>query len=366
LSGAEQVKFLNEIVPATIKEELTKRNRGTESWTSSKNILNKSPVKKFGELGDEIMALAISPDGKTVYVSNGSNLSARDSTTGKILFIFEQSKGYHIKKIKISADGRFLYTDTDDGLVTIWDLEKKEFVKAPIHGISAITAIATSRDGAFLYSGSSDGKLRFSDLRKKKWIGTFLNHLRDLFRAHRIGTNNSGEIIGLAVSPNNNTLYSLLSYGTLEFVDLKSKRLAHSLDLHAQLTGFTTTLALSPDGKIAYIGTKKGYIFKVNTKTRQLVGSVKRHQGEVTALTFSPDRNILYSASTDHQIGIWNLKTGESVQIPSGYQKKYGNIESLVVTPDGKRLFILFNSKETFVLDLERAHPHWIVQEESR
>jgi hypothetical protein len=39
LSEREQIRFVKEIAPAIIQEELTKRNQGTKSWKTEKNNL---------------------------------------------------------------------------------------------------------------------------------------------------------------------------------------------------------------------------------------------------------------------------------------------------------------------------------------
>jgi WD40 repeat protein len=233
----------------------------------------------------------------------------------------------------------------------------------PAHKVRRITAIANSHDGAFLYSGSSSGRLRLSDLRKKNRIGTFYNWIRDLYLPHRLGKKNWGPIADLAVSPGNEILYSLISYGLIEFVDLKTGKIVRPLKFE---DSSPARFVLSHDGKILFIGLHDGSIEEVDVNTRKIIRSRDPHQDSVTALALSPEGNILYSASDDKTIGIWNLKTGESFQVPFVDQINFGQLVSLEVTPDGRRLFLVKDTGDAFVLDLERAHPHWIEKEDAR
>ena len=59
------------------------------------------------------------------------------------------------------------------------------------------------------------------------------------------------------------------------------------------------------------------------------------HTGGVLSVSYSPDRNILASASEDSTIRLWNPKTGEHRHTLKGHTDA---VNSVSYSPDGKTL----------------------------
>jgi WD40 repeat protein len=59
------------------------------------------------------------------------------------------------------------------------------------------------------------------------------------------------------------------------------------------------------------------------------------HNGPVYAVTFSPDCQILASASVDRTVRLWNPATGEQVRQLDGHN---GAVKAVAISPDGQLL----------------------------
>ncbi|NEZ56442.1 protein kinase domain-containing protein [Adonisia turfae] len=79
-------------------------------------------------------------------------------------------------------------------------------------------------------------------------------------------------------------------------------------------TGITTALAIQ--GNILAMGTSSGSLLICDLPSGEEVYTLKgrRHRDRITALTFHPQQRILFSASSDGTVKLWDLNRGELVQ----------------------------------------------------
>lgn len=105
----------------------------------------------------------------------------------------------------------------------------------------------------------------------------------------------------------------------------------------------TTTLAVSPDGQI--LVSNAGRLIKLRQLlTGKVTHTLAGHADWVTALTVSPNGEILASASLDGTIKLWQLKTGQLLQTLSA-----GRMTTLAFSPNGR--FIASGSRTRLWLD---------------
>jgi WD40 repeat protein len=114
---------------------------------------------------------------------------------------------------------------------------------------------------------------------------------------------------------------------------------AESLDSGPILSGHQgdiSALAFSPDGSILASGAQDDNVIRVwdvaaGRELRQLEG----HTGWIRSLAFSPDGSILASGSTDRTVILWDAESGRQLRTLEGHADFLGNI---AFSPDGASL----------------------------
>ncbi|MEM9484347.1 MAG: hypothetical protein AAGA83_11710 [Cyanobacteria bacterium P01_F01_bin.116] len=120
-----------------------------------------------------------------------------------------------------------------------------------------------------------------------------------------------------------------------------------------QLTpGITTALALQ--GRTLAMGTNSGAIFICDLKTDDELSPLnKRHRDRITALALHPQRQILYSASSDGTIKLWDLTNGtlkDTLSQPGWQPTDLAVSDSFLIVSDGSGYITLW--------DLDQLTPH--------
>lgn len=93
-------------------------------------------------------------------------------------------------------------------------------------------------------------------------------------------------------------------------------------------------MALSPNGStVANAGVGEREIHLWQASSGQLLHRLSGHQGEVTALAFSPDSQWLLSAAQDGSARVWNAQSGELKQTLA---ENLGWLHAAAISPDGK------------------------------
>ena len=121
-------------------------------------------VKKLLDADDEVLCLALSPDGKKL-ASGGCDriVNVWDISSGAANAKLEQSIENHadwVFAVAFSADGKFLVTGSRDKTAKMWDLATKESVltfpdhQAPVYGV------AIKADGKIGFSAGDDNQIR--------------------------------------------------------------------------------------------------------------------------------------------------------------------------------------------------------------
>src|SRR5262249_52354108 len=121
-------------------------------------------------------------------------------------------------------------------------------------------------------------------------------------------------------------------------------------------------VAISPDSTHLASAGGEGTIYLRNVHTGQVVHRMTRHEGIVTAVAFSPDGRQLASASGDRTVRLWDVISGKGIHIFSTPSWIYhvtfrpgGNVLAACgVDLDRKHGILLWNAETR-----QRIHTHF-------
>jgi WD40 repeat protein len=337
--------------------------------------LRKEEVEGYGQSGfikhalDRVLLL--SPDGKTITVSNDSGaVYLMNTDDGKCFNSFRADSGI-IYSMFYSFFGNMLFTSNQYGKISAWDISTgKNKGTLQFYNSSAylVPIGVKTRNYAIIYSNPLQNN---KDIVQ---IWDIENHvLKDTIEIDKSKiskfTFSPASKKLLCISPDNNIFE--FDYGknetgaiiasklpTIYYVDFKKPIIStvedgttvrtwndENYNMLREFTGNNlniTSMIISPDKKtIATAGNDKTIrTWNIETGDKELV--IGRHAQTATTLDFSPDGKYLATGSMDCAINLWEPSTGNFIQTfkdndPVGILK-------LLFTKDSKRIIAFENS----------------------
>jgi WD40 repeat protein len=154
-------------------------------------------VLKHPEEG--VFSLSFSPDSKTIATGGFQSVALWDVATGNKLTSIKGALA-----ATFSSDGKMLACGSDDGKVTLWDVEttsEPSELASLVGHASAIHSIVFLQDGKRLATASSDSTVKLWDIRTGQEVMSLKGH--------------RAKVTSLALSPDGQTLASASVDGTV-------------------------------------------------------------------------------------------------------------------------------------------------------
>jgi WD40 repeat protein/class 3 adenylate cyclase len=333
-----------------------------------------------------------SPDGKRLATASmDGTAKVWDAATGENLLTLKGQAGA-VPRVNYSPDGSRLATSHENGQVKVWDAPSgEELLSIDAHPSIALW-VTFSPDGSRLASGGFEGIAKVWDAETGEKLITLAGH--------------NAPILGVSFSPDGTRLATASYDGTVKIWDVSSERelftltdhndWVYSLDFNTQGTQLATgsfdgtailwdvsdalipgspenadliralhilgqkgdrdrirALAYSPDGKRLVTGSAYGSSTMWDVATgRELFNMTGHAPGKtieggyfgVTDVDFSPDVNLLATASDDLTAKIWDAHSGEEIFTLSGHgsgspsRPSMDGVVEVAFSPDGLRL----------------------------
>lgn len=253
-----------------------------ELWNVQTGQLRpKSPI---GHRVIGILSLAFSPDGTTL-VSTARDQTVRlwkVQTSEKINDI----QGW-VNSVAFTPDGKTLVTGMEDGTIKLWLLSNFTQYRKNIP-TGTVFSIAISRDGKMLASGGQGGIIKLWSLPDGKLLRTLTGHKESVY--------------SVAFSPVDQTLVSGSADKTIKIWNTSTGNLQSTVPVGEVLQ----VVAISRDGNTFASGSDSK-VQLWNLSNGNLLGTVSTHSRPVSSVIFSADGKTLIVGSKDQGVNIWQL-----------------------------------------------------------
>jgi WD40 repeat protein len=251
-------------------------------------------------LGGSVTNLAFSPNGKTLAsVGKDSVIRLWDVANSKPAQILQAHENF-IHAIAFSPNGKILASGGEDTRLTLWDVAtaKPRQILESGH-TDGVNAIAFSPDGKTLASAGKDSQIVLWDATTGAPIQTLPGH--------------GAGVLWLTFSPDGKTLASASEDRMIRLWDSKTDQLKLVLQGHTQPARM---VAFSPSGNL--VSSSADGLRLWNTETGKQLHRFRAEKTS-TGLSFSPNGKVLLSASSNGQLSLFDLTSGQTkpdIQVP--------------------------------------------------
>ena len=285
-------------------------DRAIKLWSIEEN---KATLKLKLDGGCGVLAIAFSPDGKTLYSAGDDNLIRRwDVATGKQTDIF---KGHDGIIVSLIAQENAIISGALDKTIRIWDAKTTELKRTLPRSQGDCDALAVTRAGDFLATAGTNNTIRIFEADNGKEVA--------------FGSGPQAPLAGLVLSANNKRLATMTSDGQIIISDAAGRT---ALQWNAKQTG-DLLFAGTPDGK-TLVTASNSVRFWDAAKGAEITQIPAKDFDTVETLAFSPDGNTVALGYRSAQIELWDWRNKKSL----GEFKYPGSLFALAWSPDGKNL----------------------------
>ena len=288
-------------------------------------------LKTFQGHTSKVWSIAFSPSGMAIGSgSDDQTIKLWEVETARCIRTFQGYKNL-IWSAVFSPDGRQLASASEDGNVRLWDVQTGRCDHTLEGHTGRVWTVTFSPQGQLLASGGDDQTIRIWHVSSQHTSNQ---------RCLKVLRERSGQIRCVEFSPNGRLLATNNGDSTIKLWDV-SQIYPESLDSQ---TGDNRRTSLSPSV----------------SRLRTLQG----HGGKVWSIAFSPDSQRLATGSEDQTIRLWDLQTGECLQILEGHDRF---VLSVAYSPDHRiasgsddHTIRLWDAKTGDCLKTLEGHDGWI------
>ncbi|MDW5549944.1 PKD domain-containing protein [Methanosarcina sp.] len=260
--------------------------------------------------GSEAWGVAVSPDGKKVYVTCFSDVYSIDTATNTATHMV--SLGSTLRGVAVSPDGKKVYvTNINDGTVSVIDTATNK-VTATVNVGSTLRGVAVTPDGSKVYvANSGDNNISVIDTATNKvtatvnvgsWpYGVAINFMGTKVYVTNTDSNTVSVIdtttnkviatvpvgsdpLGVAVNPDETKVYVANNgndddpENTVSVIDTATNKVIATVSVGSDPFGVSVT----PDGKKVYVANSDdGTVSVIDTATNKVIATVDAGWGPV-------------------------------------------------------------------------------------
>ncbi len=274
-------------------------------------------VRQFVGHTGSVNSVAFSPDGKQALSGDGGTVRLWDVATGKKL-LEDDSHRDRVMAVAFSRDGKYVASGSEDRQVILYDAATLRVLCLIRAHRADVRSVAFTPDGKRLVSADLAG-------------GVFVWSIPDGKELARLPIAPFGSI--LSVVPINDKQFVLCPAGNNSAVlrTLAAKEaVLYTFDQH---TGKVVCAAVSRDGKHLMTASHDHTLIRWDLRTRKSTYQLRGHTAAVSSVAISPDGKFAVSGGADKELRLWDLTTGKPIRGLVGHTS---TIWSVAVSPNGK------------------------------
>ena len=241
-----------------------------------------------------------------VFFPNGKKVvtGALDNTTR----IWETGTGTQLLRLRdtgaaaaiaLSHNAKWLLTGSDANTAKFWDANTGELIRTFEGHTADVTSVAFSQDDQVVFTGDQNGRGRLWDAETGKLSVRLVGHSRGITAAR--------------FSLDGRTLLTSSLDNTVAQWDVESGEEHKTLSLRHPDS--VLSMELSDDGRLALTTCVDQKVRIWDVAQRTVVGQLLHSGQAISSAVISPDQKRVLTVSTGNQIRLWELESGQQVDI---------------------------------------------------
>lgn len=242
--------------------------------------------------------------------------------------VFTQTFG-GVLSVTFSPDGTYIATGDTNGEIHLWDaVSGKKQLVCRGH-TSWVWAVRFSPDGRCLATASDDGFVKLWEVRTGKCLQILDNHTA---AANTVAFSSDGTLLA---SSSQDATIQIWRIQAQSAVPNPAQPIAQHWKTLSSLTQRVWSIAFSPDSKTLVSGSEDHNVYLWNIKTGRCLQTLQGHSDWVRCVAFSPDGQFLASSSTDGTVKLWEVGSDQCYRTLQGHTQE---VTALAFSPTGNHL----------------------------